>query len=53
MMRLSEFSQSNLFASLIFGSIGFGVFIYGKKMTLWRPMTILLLLRHCIFGNGN
>ena len=26
-------SSANIFASIIFGSIGFGVFIYGKKQS--------------------
>jgi hypothetical protein len=33
------FSASFLIASLIWSSIGFGYFIYGKKQSLWVPMT--------------
>jgi hypothetical protein len=33
-----DFSPVNLFAGLIFGSIGFVAFIYGKRMHLWTPM---------------
>jgi len=33
-----------LFASLIWGSIGVGYFIYGKKQTLWQPMVGGLLM---------
>ncbi|HYY14220.1 MAG TPA: hypothetical protein VE758_07295 [Chthoniobacterales bacterium] len=32
------FSAANLFAGLIFGSIGFVAFVYGKRMHLWTPM---------------
>jgi hypothetical protein len=31
-------SWANLFAGLIFGSIGFVAFVYGKRMHLWTPM---------------
>lgn len=33
-----------LFASLIWGSVGLGYFIYGKKQTLWQPMLGGLLI---------
>jgi hypothetical protein len=29
---------ANLIGGLIFGSIGFIAFIYGKRMNLWKPM---------------
>ncbi|MGA2659436.1 MAG: hypothetical protein ABSH34_18175 [Verrucomicrobiota bacterium] len=32
------FSASFLFASLFWGSIGVGYFIYGKKQGSWLPM---------------
>jgi hypothetical protein len=32
------FSGANLIGGLIFGSIGFVAFIYGKRMHVWRPM---------------
>jgi hypothetical protein len=32
------FSAANLLAGLIFGSIGFVAFAYGKRMHLWTPM---------------
>jgi hypothetical protein len=44
MFQLGNFSLSNLFAGLIFGSIGFVAFIYGKKMAFWRPMIIGIAL---------
>jgi hypothetical protein len=33
-----NFSAPNLIGGFIFGSIGFVAFIYGKRMTLWKPM---------------
>ena len=32
------FDLNYLFASLIWGSIGFGYFLYGKKQGSWVPM---------------
>jgi hypothetical protein len=29
-----------VFASFLFGAIGFAGFIYGKRMVLWKPMAI-------------
>jgi len=39
-----DFSMSNLIAGLIFGSIGFVAFAYGKRMSLWTPMFLGLAL---------
>jgi hypothetical protein len=33
------FSTRVLFASLIWGSVGVGYFIYGRKQSSWAPMT--------------
>jgi hypothetical protein len=33
-----------LFGSLLFGTIGLGVFMYGKKMVLYKPMIIGIAL---------
>ncbi len=33
-----DLSGANLIGNLIFSSIGFGAFIYGKKQSLWKPM---------------
>lgn len=33
-------STSNLFASILFSTIGFAAFVYGKKAMSWRPMAI-------------
>ena len=38
------FSASFLFASLFWGSIGVGYFIYGKKQSSWPPMVGGLLI---------
>ena len=35
---LSEMSGANLIGNLLFGSIGFVAFIYGKRMHAWKPM---------------
>ncbi|HZR20492.1 MAG TPA: amino acid transport protein [Verrucomicrobiae bacterium] len=32
------FNANFLFASLVWGSVGFGYFIYGKKQSSWPPM---------------
>ncbi len=33
-------TPGELLASMVFGVIGFGVFIYGKKQALARPMAV-------------
>ena len=38
------FSATNLLGGLLFGSIGFVAFIYGKRMHVWKPMLIGLAL---------
>jgi len=30
----------NLFAAILFGTVGFAAFMYGKKLASWKPMTI-------------
>ena len=37
-------SIANIFASVIFGSIGFASFIYGKKQTSLKPVVIGVIL---------
>ncbi len=37
-------SGSNLFAGLLFSSIGFVGFIYGKRMNTWKPMLLGIVL---------
>ena len=38
------FSGANLFAGLVFSSIGFVGFVFGKRLSLWKPMLIGLAL---------
>ncbi len=38
------FSSANLLGGLLFGSIGFVAFIYGKRMHVWKPMLLGLIL---------
>ena len=33
-------SGTNMLAGLIFGTIGFSAFIYGKKQSAWKPMVL-------------
>lgn len=35
---MPDLSFSNLMGGLLFGSIGFVAFTYGKRMSLWKPM---------------
>ena len=37
-------SPAALFGSVLFGAIGMGAFIYGKKMVLWKPMVVCVAL---------
>jgi len=34
------FSGANLLGGLIFGSIGFVAFVYGKRRHIWKPMLL-------------
>ncbi len=38
------FSGANLLGGLIFGSIGFVAFVYGKRRNIWKPMLLGLAL---------
>ena len=38
------FGGANLIGGLLFGSIGFVAFIYGKRMHVWKPMFLGLAL---------
>ena len=48
------FDASFLFASLLWGSIGFGYFIYGKKQGSWVPMVggIVMIAVSYIVGSA-
>ena len=41
---MALFSGANLIGGLLFGSIGFVAFVYGKRMHVWKPMLIGLAL---------
>ena len=38
--QADDFSAAKIFAYIIFGAIGFVVFVYGKKNKFFRPMII-------------
>lgn len=38
------FSGANILGGVLFGSIGFVAFIYGKRMHVWKPMLLGLAL---------
>lgn len=42
--RMPLFSGASLIGGLLFGSIGFVAFIYGKRMHVWKPMFLGLAL---------
>ena len=49
-----NFSTANLIGGLVFGSIGFVAFIYGKRMSLWGPMFLGLgLMIYPYFVNND
>jgi hypothetical protein len=37
---MPAFSAANLLAGLLFGSIGFVGFAYGRRMSRWKPMLL-------------
>lgn len=39
-----DLNPQTLLAGLIFGTIGWGAFSYGRKLELWQPRAIGLLL---------
>ncbi len=47
------FTANFLFASLFWGSVGFGYFIYGKKQTSWIPMLAGLLMMAASYFAGS
>ena len=42
--KMPALSGPNLFAGLLFSSIGFVGFIYGKRMSAWKPMFLGIAL---------
>jgi hypothetical protein len=43
-LNLANMTAANLIGGLLFGSIGFVAFVYGKRLSLWRPMFLGLAL---------
>jgi hypothetical protein len=43
-MSFANLSAANLIGGLIFGSIGFVAFVYGKRMNFWKPMFLGIAL---------
>jgi hypothetical protein len=41
---ISGISGANLLAGLLFSSIGFVGFVYGKRMNTWKPMLLGIAL---------
>ena len=35
-----DFQPYNILAGLIFGTLGFGSYVYGKRLDLWQPRAI-------------
>lgn len=48
------FNANFLFASLVWGSVGLGYFIYGKKQSSWPPMIggILMMVASYFVGSA-
>ena len=48
------FSANFLFASLFWGSVGVGYFIYGKKQGSWLPMVGggVMVAASCLIGSA-
>lgn len=51
---LFNFNPYNLLAGLIFGTIGWGAFVYGKRLDLWQPRVIgiALMVYPYVFTNA-
>ena len=48
-----DFNGAKIFAYIIFGAIGFAVFVYGKKNKFLRPMIIgIALMAYPYFFSG-
>jgi hypothetical protein len=51
--QADDFSAAKIFACIIFGAIGFAVFLYGKKNRFFRPMIIgVALMAYPYFISG-
>lgn len=51
---LFNFNPYNILAGLIFGTIGWGAFAYGKRLDLWQPRAIgvALMVYPYLFSNA-
>ena len=49
-----HFNPYNLLAGFIFGTLGWGAFMYGKRLDRWQPRVIglALMLYPYVFSNG-
>ena len=47
------FNSTVLFASLIWGSVGLGYFIYGKRQHSWVPMVAGILMIAASYFTGS
>jgi hypothetical protein len=53
LLQADDFSAAKIFAYIIFGAIGFAVFVYGKKNKFLRPMIIgIALMAYPYFISG-
>ena len=53
LLQADDFSAAKIFACIIFGGIGFAVFLYGKKNKVFRPMIIgVALMAYPYFISG-
>ena len=43
-VAIPAFAGSSLIANLLFSSVGFVAFVYGKRMHVWKPMFLGLAL---------
>jgi len=51
--QAGDFNGAKIFACIIFGAIGFAVFLYGKKNKFFRPMIIgFALMAYPYFISG-
>ena len=39
-----DFNPYSILAGLVFGTIGWGAFVYGRRLELWQPRAIGLAL---------
>lgn len=53
LLQNNDFNGAKIFACIIFSTIGFVAFVYGKKNKFWRPMIIgVVLMTYPYFISG-